>query len=84
VFLHLVGSVGHILHTHATRAQNVDTLFFMFMGARCGFPKKCVGTRYVELVFLHPVGSVDLVVHSSVFRGMKHQHTIFHAWVGLV
>jgi hypothetical protein len=32
--------------------------------AWCGFNKKCVGTRYVELVFLHRVGSVSHVVHS--------------------
>jgi hypothetical protein len=33
--------------------------------ARCSFHKKRVGTRYVKLVFLHPVGSAYHVVHSS-------------------
>jgi hypothetical protein len=28
-----------------------------------GFDKKCIGTRYAELSFLHPVGSVGHVVH---------------------
>jgi hypothetical protein len=29
------------------------------------FDKKHVGTRYAELVFLHPVGYAGLVVHSG-------------------
>jgi hypothetical protein len=29
VFLHLVRSAGHIVHSGASRAQNIDTLFFM-------------------------------------------------------
>jgi hypothetical protein len=31
------------------------------------FHKKCSKTRYVELVLMHPVGSVDHVVHSDAF-----------------
>jgi hypothetical protein len=32
----------------------------------CGFHKKRVGTRYVELVFLHPAGSAGHVMHNGV------------------
>jgi hypothetical protein len=52
----------------------------MLSWARYGFDKKLTGTRYFELVFLYPVGYVGHVVH-SVRWGLKHQCTIFHAWV---
>jgi hypothetical protein len=38
------------------------------------FPKKCGGTRYAELVFLHPTGSTGQVVHSA----MSWQETSTH------
>jgi hypothetical protein len=31
--------------------------------ARCAFHKKHVGTRYIELVFLHPVGSAAYIMY---------------------
>jgi hypothetical protein len=39
VLLHLVGSVGHVVHTVTSRARNVDTLFFRLVWALCGFPQ---------------------------------------------
>jgi hypothetical protein len=47
--------VGHIVHSGASRPQNIDALIFMLGCARCSVHKKHVGTRYTELVFLHPV-----------------------------
>jgi hypothetical protein len=29
LFLHLVASMGHVVHFSASGAQNIDTLFFM-------------------------------------------------------
>jgi hypothetical protein len=68
VFLHPVGYAGHIVHSGASGAQNIDALFFMLVWARCGFEKKHGGKHYAKLVFLHSVGSVGHVVHSDASR----------------
>jgi hypothetical protein len=48
--------------------QIVIILFFMLMRFRCSFHIKHTVTRYTELKFLHPVGSVGHVVHSGTSR----------------
>jgi hypothetical protein len=65
MFLHPVGSVGHVVYSCASRAQNGDTLFFMLGLDWYGSDKKSDGTRYAKLVFLHPIGSAGHVVHSD-------------------
>jgi hypothetical protein len=55
VYLHLVGTTGHVVHFDASGVQNIEALFFMLGWAWCGFHKKRVGTRYVELLFPHAV-----------------------------
>jgi hypothetical protein len=65
-FRDLVRFAGHVVNSGASRVQNFDALFFMLGWVRCSFHKKHTGTRYAELVFLHPVGSASYKVHSSV------------------
>jgi hypothetical protein len=55
VFLHVVGSVGHVVHFGASGTRNVIALFFILGRDRYRFAKERVGTRYAELVFFQPV-----------------------------
>jgi hypothetical protein len=55
------------VNSDAPRAQNVDAPFFMLGRAPCNFHKKCVGTHYVELVFLNPVGSASHIEHFTTY-----------------
>jgi hypothetical protein len=57
VFLHPVGSAGHILHSGVLEAQKGGHFFTLGLD-RYRFRKKSDGRCYIEHVFLHPVGSV--------------------------
>jgi hypothetical protein len=76
VFLHSVGSTGNIVHSGASGAQNIDTLFFMPECDWYGFNKNCVRSHYVEHVFLHPVGYAGHVVNSGASRA-RNADTLF-------
>jgi hypothetical protein len=51
VFLHMVGSVGYVVHSDASAPRNIQTPFFMLRWIRCDFRQKRVRTCYAELVF---------------------------------
>jgi hypothetical protein len=65
VFLHLVGSTGHVVHSCKSRARNIDVLFLIPGWAWCDFCKKHAVTRYAEHVFFHPVGSTVHIMYSG-------------------
>jgi hypothetical protein len=67
VFLHPVGSAGHVVHSGASRARNINTIFFMLGWDRYGYDEKRARTHYTELVFLHLVGSIGHIVHFGAF-----------------
>jgi hypothetical protein len=62
------GICGFKVHSGAFGVQNVDTLLFMLLCARCESYKKHAGTCVSLLVFLHSVGSVGHIVCSGASR----------------
>jgi hypothetical protein len=60
-----VGSAGHVVHSYGSGSRNVDTLFFMVSGTSTNSTKSASGHITLNLFFLHPVGSMGHIVHSS-------------------
>jgi hypothetical protein len=60
--------VGHVVHSGASGTRNVNASFFMLGWDWHGVHQKCAGTRYFELVFLHPVGSAGYIEHFGASR----------------
>jgi hypothetical protein len=58
LFLHLVGSTGHVVPFGASGKRIIDTVLFKLRSGRYEFDKKWFRTHYAELVFSHPVQSV--------------------------
>jgi hypothetical protein len=73
---HPMGRAGHVVHSSASDARNMITLFLMLGWDRYGFDKKHIGICYAKLVFLHPVGSAGHVVHSGASR-VSHVSVLF-------
>jgi hypothetical protein len=67
IFLHPVGCAGHVVHSVASGAQNVDALLFIFQWDRFRLNKKRVETRYTKLVFWLLVVYAGHVVDFVVF-----------------
>jgi hypothetical protein len=62
--------------TSASGTQNDKALFCMVGWDRCDFHKKHSRRRYVEHVFLHPVGYAGHIVHSGA-SGARNIDTLF-------
>jgi hypothetical protein len=64
VFLLLLGSTGHVVHSGMSRREH-SAHYFSSSDAPDASHKKCVGTHYAEHVFLHLLGSASHIVGSG-------------------
>jgi hypothetical protein len=81
VFLHAVGSVGHVVHSIASGTRNINTLFSCSGATESDLTQIAPGHVKSNLCF----ASGGICGSRSAFwcvRGAKHQHIIFHAQVG--
>jgi hypothetical protein len=65
VFLHPVGYGGHVVHSGAFRARNVDAIFFMLVWNRYRFHKNVLGHVTLNLCLAH--GRI-CGTHSALWR----------------
>jgi hypothetical protein len=68
--------MGHVVHSGASGARNMDAQFFMLKWAWCSFRKMRVGASDAKLVFLHPVGSAGHIVHYEA-SGARNINALF-------
>jgi hypothetical protein len=64
VFLHPVGSVGHVVHFGASRPLIIDKQIFHACIGTARIPQKARWEKISETSFFHPVGFVGHIVHS--------------------
>jgi hypothetical protein len=78
--------MSHVVHCGVTGLRNINAQFFMLGWDRYGFHKKYDGTRYIKLVFLHPMESAGHVVHSgaSGARNVDAHFMLGWPWCGSI
>jgi hypothetical protein len=77
VFLHQVGSSGHVVYSATSVVQNVDTLFFLAWVGPVGFPYKARRDKFRRTCVFASDGICGSRSSFWGIRAMKHRHTIF-------